>query len=454
MPTDESPICQAVNISVAYDANRSRYAIKDVSLSINSGEVVAIVGPSGCGKSTLLRSLIGLITPTSGTVLAHGKPMTGIHPGAALVFQNFALYPWLNVRENIMVALDGLDLGHEVGLRRVARTIDLIGLEGFEEAYPKELSGGMKQRVGFARALAREPELLCMDEPFSALDILTAESLRSEVYRVVTARASQEEGTAASVKSVLIITHNVEEAIFLADRIVVMAAGPGRINQIVPVTLPHPRHYRSPEFRRIVKKLHDTIVAIQLPEEPAAPAAAPETGPATPQPLPAVNTAEVFGLMEILRDQGEAAEVFRLDQMTDYDFGHTLAVVKAGEILDFLDSPKNWVVLTDIGDDFLDADVNGRKSLFRAQLQKLGTFRYVLEMLEAAPNFRLRREVVIEDLGVKLPTQDAAKMFDTIVGWGRYAELFGYEMESQTIYLDRPAEVVPTPVESVEVPKE
>ncbi|MGA2233758.1 MAG: ABC transporter ATP-binding protein, partial [Tepidisphaeraceae bacterium] len=263
------PICQAENISVAYDTSHSRYAIKDVSLSINSGEVVAVVGPSGCGKSTLLRSLIGLISVTDGRVLANGKPLIGMHPGAALVFQNFALYPWLNVRENIAVALDGLDLSPEVGHRRVARTIDLIGLEGFEEAYPKELSGGMKQRVGFARALAREPELLCMDEPFSALDVFTAESLRSEVYRVVTGRTGkgQEPSAAASVKSVLIITHNIEEAVFLADRVVVMGSGPGHIRQIMRVTLPHPRQYRAPEFRRLVQKLHDVIVAGQLPEE-------------------------------------------------------------------------------------------------------------------------------------------------------------------------------------------
>src|ERR1700722_20368343 len=244
MANEESiPISQAENISVAYDQG-GRFAIKDVSLSINSGEVVAIVGPSGCGKSTLLRSMIGLVKPTSGRVLADGQPLRGMHPGAALVFQSFALYPWLNVRENIAVALDGMDLSPEAGARRVARTIDLIGLEGFEEAYPKELSGGMKQRVGFARALAREPELLCMDEPFSALDVFTAESLRSEVYRVVTGRG----GT--SVKSVLIITHNVDEAVFLADRVVVMGANPGHVRQIIPVTLPHPRHYREKEFRR------------------------------------------------------------------------------------------------------------------------------------------------------------------------------------------------------------
>jgi NitT/TauT family transport system ATP-binding protein len=426
----ESPICQAINVYVAYDAEQVRFAISDVSLSINDGEVVAIIGPSGCGKSTLLRTLIGLRRPTTGGVLAHGRPLTGMHPGAALVFQNFALYPWLNVRENIAVALDGLKLSPDQGARRVTQTIDLIGLEGFEEAYPKELSGGMKQRVGFARALAREPELLCMDEPFSALDVFTAESLRSEVYRVVTEAD-------ISVKSVLIITHNIEEAVFLADRVVVMGASPGHIRQIVPVTLAHPRQYRAPEFRRLVKRLHDAIVTVQSAEE-AADSAVPRAGPPSPRPLPLVGIAEVFGLMEILRDQGEAAEVFRLDQMTDYEFGHMLAVLKAGEILEFIETPKNWVMLTEMGNQFLDADINGRKALFRRQLQKLATFQYVQNLLQQAPDARLPRDAVEADLAARLPSQDAQATFDTLVAWARYGELFGFSPETQTLYLDQP----------------
>jgi len=426
----ETRICQAENVSVAFE--QGRFVIKDICLSIESGEVVAIIGPSGCGKSTLLRCLIGMMTPTQGRVFSHGKPLTGMHPGAALVFQNFALYPWLNVRENIAVALDGLDVSDEAGMRRVGRTIDLIGLEGFEEAYPKELSGGMKQRVGFARALAREPELLCMDEPFSALDTLTAESLRSEVYRVVTSKAT-------SIKSVLMITRNIDEAVFLADRVVVMGANPGRIHQIVRVTLPHPRHYRAGEFRRVVQKLHDAIVAVQLPEEPVTQPAVDESAPPVPQPLPQVGIAEVFGLMEILRDMGESAEILKLDQTTDYEFGHTLMVVKAGEMLDFLDSPRTWVVLTEMGNRFLDADVNGRKALLREQLQKLPTIRYVLNLLKEASDNRLSRDIVIDEIAVRLPTQDAEATFDTLVAWARYGELFGYASESQTLYLDQPS---------------
>ncbi len=437
---NEVPICEAKDVSVAYDAAGIRYAIKDVSLAIHVGEVVAILGPSGCGKSTLLRSLIGLICPTSGVVLAHGQPLHDVHPDVALVFQNFALYPWLTVRQNIEVAFDGLKIDPATARQRIARCIDMVGLEGFEEAYPKELSGGMKQRVGFARALASGPQLLCMDEPFSALDVFTAESLRTEVYGLVTGGKLAADGDSDSgVKSVLIITHNIEEAVFLADRIVVMGARPGHIRTIVRVDLAHPRDYRSSNFRNMVQRLHDVIVAEQLPEEqPLAAASEPGALP-TPEPLPHVQVGEIFGLMEILRDRGGEMDMFKLDQMTDYDFGHTLAVVKAGEMLDFLDTPKNSVVLTGVGNRFLDADINGRKALFREQISRLGTFQFVQRVLEEAKERQLPKDIVQEELVVRLPLQDMDAMFDTIVVWGRFAELFGYSPETEVLYLDRPS---------------
>jgi len=436
--TDDSFICEVSNVSVAYDVAQARFAIKDVSLAIRPGEVVAILGPSGCGKSTLLRTMIGLVRPTSGAVLAHGHPLEGIHPGVALVFQNFALYPWLTVRENVEVALDGLGIDPAEGQRRVARCIDMVGLDGFEEAYPKELSGGMKQRVGFARALARGPELLCMDEPFSALDVFTAESLRSEVYRLWTGGDHMAVGNGGAVKSVLIITHNIDEAVFLADRIVVMGANPGHIRQIVAMDLSHPRDYRSPGFRATVERLHDVIVSEHLPEEPA-PQAAQAGAALACEPLPCVNLGEVFGLMEVLRDNGGQMDVFRLDGLTDYDFGHTLAVVKGGEMLDLLDTPKNQVVLTALGNQFLDADINGRKVVVNRQLQKLGVFRFLLQILSEAAEKRLPQDVVEEELVMRLPTEDVDQMFKTIVGWARFAELFGYSPEDATLYLDHPA---------------
>ncbi|MDB5330806.1 MAG: aliphatic sulfonates transporter ATP-binding protein [Phycisphaerales bacterium] len=453
MPASDSPICECRNLNVVFNG---RPALEDVSLAINANEVVAILGPSGCGKSTLLRALVGLLKPTTGQVLAHGQPLKGIHPGISIVFQNFALYPWLTVRENIQVALNGLGLDPQPAAARIAKCIDMVGLDGSEEAYPKELSGGMKQRVGIARALARGPELLCMDEPFSALDVFTAESLRSEVYRLwtgdegkpangngggagngkATAGGGSHSGT--GLRSIMMITHIIEEAVFLADRIVVMGTKPGHIRQIIPNTVPHPRNYQSPQFLGLVQRLHDIIVSEHLPEVPAEAQAASAADMLACEPVPSVNLGEAFGLMEILRDNGGGMDVFRLDGLTDYDFGHTLAVVKVGEMLDFLDTPKNRVTLTPLGAKFLDADINGRKALLNQQLQKLGIFRYVVQMLKEAKGNRLPQEIVQEELVIRLPTEDVETLTKTIISWGRFAELLGYSSDTDELYLDQP----------------
>jgi NitT/TauT family transport system ATP-binding protein len=438
--TPRAPLSEARHISVAYGEDKSKFAIEDVSLVVNPGEIVAILGPSGCGKSTLLRSLIGLVTPTTGDVLADGARLTGIHPGIALVFQSFALYPWLTVRENIAVALEGLSIDAGAAEQRLTQCIDVIGLEGFEEAYPKELSGGMKQRVGFARALARGPRLLCMDEPFSALDVFTAESLRREVYRLVTyGRGTAREGVPESgIESVLLITHNIEEAVFLADRVVVMGSSPGHIRQVVPVTLTHPRDYSAQEFQATVQRLRDIFVADLLPEEsPTSPAGATSTPPRL-EPLPTVGLGEVIGLMEIVSGHGGRMDVFELDELTEYDFGQTLIVVKGGEMLDFLDTPRNAVVLTELGQRLLAAGANDRKALVNQQVRTLGTFRFLIELLGAAKGARLPKKAVLDKLMIRLSSQHPDQLFDTVVSWGRYAELFGYEPQSETLYLDQP----------------
>jgi len=443
MPDNGSPIAEARNVCVCFgDADNNRMVLKDVSLAVSDGQVTAILGPSGCGKSTFLRALVGLIKASSGEVLCHGQPLVGVHPGISIVFQNFALLPWLTVQENIAVALNGLGLDEDEGRRRVTSCIDVVGLEGFEEAYPKELSGGMKQRVGIARALARGPELLCMDEPFSALDVFTAESLRSEVYRLWSGgggKASLRGGGKLpfSLKSVIIITHMIEEAVFLADRIVVMGTGPGRIRKIILNDVPHPREYQSPAFVRMVQRLHDIVThedTEAAPPEPVSPGGLP-----MPEPIPPVSPGQIVGLMEILRDHDGKMDVFQLDQLTEYDFGQTLTVVKAAEMLDFLETPRNMVVLTDLGREFLDADVNGRKSLFARQIQKMETFRFVRQLLEEASSHELSKEIVEEELCVRLVTEDIPKLIETIINWGRYAELFGYSPDTDHLYLDQPA---------------
>ena len=436
IPVDECAISAADRVCVAFGAGD--LVLEDVSLEICPNEILGILGPSGCGKSTLLRVLVGLIPPTRGHVFAHGRPLVGMHPGVALVFQNFGLFPWLTVKQNVEMALTGLNLTKAEAADRVTRSIQMVGLGGHQEAFPKELSGGMKQRVGIARAMARGPELLCMDEPFSALDVFTAESLRSEIYNLWVSRngASTDRLAApSSLKSIVMITHLIEEAVLLADRIVIMGTMPGHIRQILRNTIPHPRNSQSPAFLALVRQIHQIIVSEHMPDEP--PKAEPKS--AIPgmamEPIPCVELEQVFGLLEIVHDHQGKVDVFTLEKLTDAEFGHTLALVMAGEILDFLDTPKEMVVLTDLGRHFIVEDIADRKTILREQVLKLDLFRFLIKRLEAAPEHELPKEIVEEEMVMRMSTRDVEPLFDTIVNWGRSAELFGYSPTTEMLYL-------------------
>lgn len=430
----EQPLAETRGVwkSFASDDGRELTVLSDVTFAVRPGEIVAVLGPSGCGKSTLLRVLVGLVPPSRGEVLCHGRPLAGIHPGAAIVFQSFALFPWLTVEQNVAVGLSGRGLAPDEADDRVHRTIDLVGLEGFEEAFPKELSGGMKQRVGIARALVGAPELLCMDEPFSALDVLTAEALRSEIVKIW-----RRPGT--GVRSILLITHLIEEAVYLGDRIVILAARPGRIHRILENPLPHPREYRDPAFLRTVDEVHQAITRLHLPDEPDVPAAVAPAPASTdrPAPLPHVGLTQVAGLLEIVADNGGSMDVFALDALTDYEFGMTIAVVKAAELLDLLDTPKNRVVLTELGRRFLAGGANTRKRIVHERLLTLPTFRFVRRVLGNALGLRVPADLIREQLAIHIgPHEPVDRLLETIIAWSRYAELFGYDATADVLYLD------------------
>src|SRR5262249_5491386 len=398
--------------------------LRGVSLAIQAGEVTVVLGPSGCGKSTLLRIMTGLIAPTSGEVLRHGAPLHGVHDGAAIVFQSFALYPWLTVTENVGVGLHRTAIGGAEAAERIHRAIDLVGLEGFEEAYPKELSGGMKQRVGIARALVGGPELLCMDQPFSALDVLTAESLRSEVYGLWT-RGD------LGLQGMLLITHLIEEAVFLGDRIVIMGANPGTIRETLTNPLPHPREYRDPAFISLVDRIH---AAIPLPDVPAA-----RPGPPTRphlEPLPAAQVEEIVGLLEVVHDQGDRTDLFALSSRLRLEFGFAILVVKAAELLDLAETPRHEVLLTPLGRNFVAGDPNERKRISHRQLHANPTFAYVTDRLRRAPGMRLPADLFEEELAMHLPGEPPDRLFETIISWGRYGELLGYDPDAEELYLD------------------
>ena len=429
-PASDAPIAEAIRVSKSYydEAGHEHVVLRDVDFAVRKGETVALLGPSGCGKSTLLRILIGLVPPTSGTVKVHGAPLVGIHSGAAVVFQNFALFPWLTVEENVRVGLNGKPLPESEAHDLVESAIERVGLGGVERAYPKELSGGMKQRVGIARALVGGPELLCMDEPFSALDVLTAELLRAEVYRLWSDRAS-------TLSSILMITHLIDEAVYLGDRIVILGANPGTIKREIVNTLPHPREYRHPEFLRMVEQIHDIVTGIHLPEEKPVSGAGirPAVGPL--RPIPNARPSEMLGLLEILSDHGGEEDLFALDAITVYDFGHTIAVVKAAEMLGMLETPGDLVRMTAAGREIVQASQAEKRMLFRRVLLTLGIFADLVRYLAADPEVARSGEEVRSFLAERLPGHGIEDLFRTVVSWGRYGQLFHYDSQADELSL-------------------
>ena len=425
--TKNGVLCEAKSISQQFKLPNGQplQVLADVSLSIYPNEIVALLGPSGCGKSTILRILAGLIKPTQGKVLYHGEPLHGLNPGAAIVFQSFALYPWLTVAENVRVVLKAAGIAPAEIDQRAERVIRMVGLAGFDDAYPRELSGGMKQRVGMARALSVDPEILFMDEPFSHVDALTAESLRAEVVDIW---ASLDKNPS----SIVIVSHDIKEVAYMADRIVILGANPGRLRTIVENHLPRPRDYRSPEALALVDQLHDIITGHELPDVPAAAA-----GHGLPciESLPEATASEIVGLLEYLDARGGREELFRIAADTHQGFGQMINIVEGAEILNFVDTPKRMVILDAAGREYLRSTPEARPAIWRRELLKLQLYRKVRDALEREPTHRIDQDFVQETIVLHLPNEHYEKMFDTFIGWARFGDLFAYDEASETISL-------------------
>jgi len=453
-----APLIELRHVSKSYvsaDGGSPVTVLDDISLEIREGEMLALLGQSGSGKSTILRLMAGLTEPTQGAVLSHGVSLAGVNRGLAIVFQSFALYPWLTVQENVQVGLIPRRLSAREEQEEIDKALELIGLSGYENAYPKQLSGGMRQRVGFARALVAQPEVLCMDEPFSALDVLTAESLRTEVVDLW--RGSGHAG----LKSIFLVTHNIAEAVFIATRIVIISSHPGRVRNVIPNPLPYPRDINSKPFAAMVDQVHAAITALVLPDEPAEQvaaraigagvdraAAAPEGAPgqvATPagarvEPIPHVPVETIVGLLEIIEDAQETINVFDLSARIGKEFGETIATVKAAEMLDLVDTPKDDVLMTQFGWYFLAAQGPARKTLFRQAIMKLRLFQMVTTRLAESPDGRINADSVLEELGTLLPYDQPAKLLETLIAWGRYAELIDFDQNANVVYLHEASE--------------
>jgi len=391
---------------------------QDIQLEVHQDEVVAILGPSGCGKSTLLRVLSGLIAPSQGKVLYRGKPLKGLNPGVSVVFQSSALFPWMTVSQNVQAVLEPLRLSPAEIDEKVQWVLQLVGLSGFEEAYPRELSGGMRQRVGIARALSVTPEVLIMDQPFSQVDTLTAEALRAEVIDIWAAQHK-------NPSSILLVTNDIKEAIYMADRVVLLASKPGRILKVVENKLSRPRDYRSPEFLKMVDQLHEIISGHEIPDEPQMDF--PTEGFAAAEPLPDATPSEMLGLVEYLDARGGKEELFRIATETDREFGDILKVVKALELLDLVDTPKRLVTLTPDGARFVKARPSERQAIWKEQLLKLRLFKQVFDMLSKHPRKKLDAELAQEVIIFNLPTENFERTFETFVRWSRFGNLFAYE---------------------------
>jgi len=406
--------------------------LQDISLAVRPNEVVALLGPSGCGKSTILRILAGLATPTRGEVTYHGAALSGLNPGVGFVFQSFALFPWMTVTENVEAVLETKGLPREEISERAARAIRTVGLAGFEEAYPRELSGGMKQRVGMARAFSIDPELLFMDEPFSQVDALTAESLRAEVLDIWAAKDK-------NPSSIVMVSHDIKEVAYMADRIVVLDANPGRVRTVVENALPRPRDYRSSGLLQLVDRLHDIITGMELPDVAPAPAAS----TATWEAIPHVGPNEILGLLEYLDARGGQEDVFKIASDTGKEFGKLFAVVNAAELLDLVDTPKRQVILTPEGVRMVRASPADRKSLWREGILRLRLFREVEAVLQRQGEHKVDRDFVLELVALNLPNEDYDSMFDTFIAWARFADLFAYDEERGEVALQHEPEAAP-----------
>jgi len=426
---DNSAIIDLRKVCMAFPKRSGEplLVLDDIDVSIRAGEFLGLLGRSGSGKSTLLRIAGGLIRPTSGNVLYRGAPLTEPAEGIAIVFQTFALFPWLTVLENVEAGLDALGLPREEARQRAEAAIDLIGLDGFQSAYPRELSGGMRQRVGFARATATRPDLLLMDEPFSALDVLTAETLRADFLDLWVEHQ-------LPTKSVLMVTHNIEEAVLMCDRLIVLSSNPARIAAEIPVTLPRPRNRLDDEFGNIV----DNVYAVLTARTIASLGALKQAREGVAQPLPRASVNRMSGLIEILAapPHGGRAELETLASSLSLEVNDLFPLAEALHILEFAELKDGALRLTAAGNVFARSNTDERKRLFKEHLLQFVPLAAhicrVLREREARQAPRMRFEVELED---HLTHQDAESTLRAVTAWGRYAELFGYDDETRTFAL-------------------
>ena len=413
------------------DGNRIQ-VVAPTDLAIEPGKIIALLGPSGCGKSTLLRILSGLSKPSSGELFWHGKPLETQTPNVAIVFQSFALFPWLTVLENVEAPLEARGTGAVERRKRALKMLDTVGLDGFETAYPKELSGGMKQRVGFARALVVEPEVLFMDEPFSALDVLTAENLRNELLELWINKKMP-------TSAIFIVTHNIEEAVLLADRIIVLGRNPARIRSDFEVGLAQWRDRKDPRFVEFVDYIYKVMTQPEVEHVLRAAPAPTARVRQKYQMLPHARVGGIAGLIELLQDRGGSADLSQLSEVLGMDVEDLLPIVEGSVLLGFATLTEGEVKITPEGSRFADADIQARKVLFREAAEKhVMILQQIASILKAKTDHSIPEEFFHDILDEHFSQDEVQRQLETAMNWGRYAEIFDYDSETGRLVLAEP----------------
>ncbi len=410
---------EKIGMSFARPSGEPLPVLAHVDMEVRDGEILGLLGRSGSGKSTLLRIAAGLVEPTEGRVFYRGQPLHGPEAGIAVVFQTFALYPWLTVLANVELGLDALRVPADAARERAMSAIDLIGLTGFESAFPRELSGGMRQRVGFARALVSEPTLLLMDEPFSALDVLTAETLRTDFLDLWLERQ-------LSIKAMLLVTHNIEEAVLMCDRIQVLGESPAHVVANIHVRLPYPRNRLAPEFRAIVNEIYAVLTSRLAASADAAASAS--HGLALR--LPKVSSHRLDGFVGTIAAtlQGGSAALGTIAASSTLKVDELFPIAVAMHILEFAELHEGTIRLTAAGRVFAQASADERKRLFREHLMRFVPLAaHIREVLDDREGHRAPRQRFELELQDHLNRNDANSTLRTVIDWGRYAGLFSYD---------------------------
>jgi NitT/TauT family transport system ATP-binding protein len=426
-----APLLRAASVCKTYRTpdHIGRLVLDHVDFTLREGEIVAILGKSGSGKSTFLRILAGLIPPSDGAVQYRGQTVVEPAHGVAMVFQSFALFPWLTVLGNVELGLEAKGIPAIERRRLAVEAIDLIGLDGFENAYPKELSGGMRQRVGFARALVVNPDILLLDEPFSALDVLTAETLRNDLLDLWSE-------SRIPTKGILMVSHNIEEAVEMADRILIFGSDPGRINAEIPVPMAHPRVWDSPQFRQIVDQVYGLLTTVPgrdgrrgLKAEPIS----------VGYRLPDAAVQQLTGLIDSLNEPpfNGHADLPHLADEVSLDDDELFPLLEALQLMGFAHVSGGDIDLTPAGRHYADGDMQERKQFFAdALLKHIPLAAHIRRVLDERPGHRAPAARFLRELEDHLSEEEAERVLDTLINWGRHAEIFAYDADDDVLSLE------------------